>query len=531
MARRRTRRRAGRARVIGTLADPLDCPTKSHHAAGSTPPMGFLEVSGVLVTLAAVLAFINHKVLRLPTTIGLMLLALLLSGGLMIGARAYPPLDDFAREVVGSIDFNDTLMHGLLGFLLFAGALHVQLAHLRKQTWVILSLATVGVVVTTALVGLGTWALMQALGLDLPLMYAMLFGSLIAPTDPIAVLAVMKKVGAPQDIETKLAGESLFNDGVGVVVFLALLGFAIPGGHGDGQAADPAAPALISDLAQDDPPAEVSGPLGPPAPTPDATTRDTGPATGFGHAGVDDGPINWEAVGDDAWFYTAEVGGGLVLGGLLGGLAFVMLRWCDDYPTEVLITLALVTGGYVLARRLHVSGPLAMVIAGLLIGNPGRAHAMSDETRRHLDTFWELIDAVLNAVLFVLIGLEVFVLAWRGDHLLAGVLTIPVVLLARFLSVGGAIAVLRQFRVFTPHAVKVMTWAGLRGGISVAMALALKERAVDQPVAANLVLTVTYVVVAFSIIVQGLTVAPLLKACGLAGRFDPYAGEDDAVLH
>ena len=245
---------------------------------------------------------------------------------------------------------------------------------------------------------------------------------------------------------------------------------------------------------------------------------------------MNDGAVDWAQVRDVAWLFIAEAGGGMLLGALMGGLAFVMLRWCDDYPTEVLITLALVVGGYVLARRLHVSGPLAMVIAGLLIGNPGRAHAMSDQTRKHLDTFWELIDAVLNAVLFVLIGLEVLVLSWRGDHLLAGVLAIPVVLLARFISVGGAIAVLRQFREFTPHAVKVMTWAGLRGGISVAMALALKERAVDQPVAANLVLTVTYVVVAFSIIVQGLTVAPLLKACGLAGRFDPYAGQDDAVV-
>jgi len=441
--------------------------------------MGFLDVSGVLVTLAAVLAFINHKVLRLPTTIGLMLLALVLAAGLTLGSRLYPGLDDFAREVVSSIDFNDTLMHGLLGFLLFAGALHVQLSHLRQQTWLILSLATVGVVVTTVLVGLGTWTLMQALGLDLPLMYAMLFGSLIAPTDPIAVLAIMKKVGAPQGIETKLAGESLFNDGVGVVVFLALLGFAGMGGHGGDHAGGHGAeaPALISDLVGHD---EAHEPVAP-APLTEEPEADPGPAPGFGHAGVNDGGVDWS--------------------------------------------------GYVLARRLHVSGPLAMVIAGLLIGNTARAHAMSDETREHLDTFWELIDAILNAVLFVLIGLEVMVLSWRGDHLLAGVLAIPVVLLARFISVGGAIAVLRQFRTFPPHTVKVMTWAGLRGGISVAMALALKERAVDHPVAANLVLTVTYVVVAFSIIVQGLTVAPLLKSCGLAGRFDPYAGQDDAVVH
>ena len=495
--------------------------------------MGFLDVSGVLVTLAAVLAFINHKVLRLPTTIGLMLLALVLAAGLTLGSRLYPGLDDFAREVVSSIDFNDTLMHGLLGFLLFAGALHVQLSHLRQQTWLILSLATVGVVVTTVLVGLGTWTLMQALGLDLPLMYAMLFGSLIAPTDPIAVLAIMKKVGAPQGIETKLAGESLFNDGVGVVVFLALLGFAGMGGHGDDHAGGHGAeaPALISDLVGHD---EAHGPIvGPPAPAPLAEEPDVdpGPAPGFGHAGVNDGGVDWGQVRDVAWLFTAEAGGGLLLGAVLGGLAFVMLRWCDDYTTEILITLALVAGGYVLARRLHVSGPLAMVIAGLLIGNTARAHAMSDETREHLDTFWELIDAILNAVLFVLIGLEVMVLSWRGDHLLAGVLAIPVVLLARFISVGGAIAVLRQFRTFPSHTVKVMTWAGLRGGISVAMALALKERAVDHPVAANLVLTVTYVVVAFSIIVQGLTVAPLLKSCGLAGRFDPYAGQDDAVVH
>lgn len=478
--------------------------------------MGFLEITGILLSLAAVLAYLNLKVLRLPTTIGLMLLALVGAGGLLALDRLFPGGADWvdpAARLVGAIDFDETLMHGMLGFLLFAGALHVDLSDLRRETWLVVTLATFGVVLTTVLVGLATWGLTAALGLELPLIYCFLFGSLIAPTDPIAVLAILKRVGAPKSIETKLAGESLFNDGVGVVVFLALMGVAGLGGHGgdahgDGSA-KPQAAVVEQHGSVEHHEADAAAP------------------------GVSDPGLNEDEAIEIVWgevgkLFAYEAGGGLLFGLGLGLLAYLLLRWCDDYKTEVLITLAVVAGGYALARVLHVSGPLAMVVAGLLVGNPGRERAMSELTADRLDTFWELVDEVLNAVLFVLIGLEVLVLSLNGKYLLAGAIAVPMVLLARFVAVGGAISVLRNFRQFTPHAAKVMSWAGLRGGISVALALALKDAAhghgdtVER--AAELILTMTYVVVAFSIIVQGLTVSPLLRACGLAGQHDPYAG-------
>lgn len=505
--------------------------------------MSFIEIAGLLLALAAVLAYLNLKVLRLPTTIGLMLLALIGSVALLIVGRYQPSWVEPARRLVESVNFDDTLMHGMLGFLLFAGSLHVDLSDLRRQTWMIITLATIGVVSTTVLVGFGAYGLASLLGLDLPLIYCFIFGSLIAPTDPIAVLAIMKKVGAPKSIETKLAGESLFNDGVGVVVFLALLGVAgLDAGYGQNAATShtqhKAATSMhesgishelyeqmmtfpidgwqvVTPVRGEIESMQLSNATGP-------GVSDPGLNAAHDAASLD---IDWKEVGV---LFGKEAGGGLLFGLGLGLLAYVLLRWCDDYKTEVLITLAIVTGGYALAYRLHVSGPLAMVVAGLLVGNPGRSKAMSELTQRNLDTFWELIDEILNTVLFVLIGLEVLVLSLNGKYLLAGAIAVPMVLLARFIAVGGTMSVLRNFREFTPHAAKVMTWAGLRGGISVALALALKDRAAggsDQVVAAaELILTMTYVVVAFSIIGQGLTIAPLLRACGLAGRHDPYAG-------
>ena len=481
--------------------------------------MGPFDIAGLLVTLAAVLAYLNHKLLRLPASIGLMLLALLGSLALLVLGLYRPELVEPARHLVESIDFNETLMHGMLGFLLFAGALHVDLADLRERTWVILTLATLGVVTTTALVGGATYGITQLLGLDLPLIYCFIFGSLIAPTDPIAVLAILNKVGAPIGIETKLAGESLFNDGVGVVVFLALLGVAGLEAHPADDTATPQAAVAV-------------------APHVKPSSRDATRPREFAetppeaeeHAAAET-EIDWPEV---AKLFALEAGGGLLFGLALGIVGYLMLRWCDEYKTEVLITLAMVAGGYALAFVLHVSGPLAMVVAGLLIGNHGRALAMSETTRVNLDLFWELVDEVLNAVLFVLIGLEVLVLSLNTTYLVAGAIAVPAVLLCRLAAVGGAIGVLRNVAGddFTPHAVKVLTWAGLRGGISVALALALKQQldhvappAPGADVAAlapaaigELILTMTYLVVAFSIIVQGLTVAPLLRACGLAGQ-------------
>jgi len=431
--------------------------------------MSFFDISGVLVALAALFAFINHKLLKLPTTVGLMMLALVHAAAVYVVGQAYPPALDAAEQLIGSIDFDQTLMQGMLGYLLFAGALHVNLSDLRKQKLVIAPLATVGVLATTFIVGGLTYLITQQLGIEVKFIYCLIFGSIVAPTDPIAVLGILKTTGAPKTLETKIAGESLFNDGVGVVVFIALLGIAgLGGGHGGGE-------------------------------------HETGAA-------------------EVAKLFALEAGGGIAFGFALGLVAFFLIRGLDHYATEILLSLAVVTGGYALAMRLHVSGPLAMVVAGLMIGNHGRSLAMSDKTRAHLDTFWELVDELLNAVLFVLIGLEVLVLSLEGKYLLAGALAVPAALFARFLSVGCVISVLKKAtgRSFTDHAVKVMTWGGLRGGISVALALSLKEEIHAQQSrydnVGELVLTMTYVVVAFSILVGGLTMGPMLRRLGLSGK-------------
>ena len=335
-------------------------------------------------------------------------------------------------------------MQGMLSFLLFAGALHVDLASLSNQKWVITSLATVGLLISTFLVGVSSWWILGVLGFQIDLIWCLLFGSLISPTDPIAVLAILKTAGAPASLETKIAGESLFNDGIAVVVFIVLLSIAAGG---------------------------------------DEATA--------GHIGM---------------LFLEEAVGGVVFGLAIGYLAFLMLRGVDNYTVEILITLALVAGGYAIAGVIHVSGPIAMVVSGLLIGNHGRAFAMSDKTREHLDTFWELVDEILNAVLFVLIGFEVLVLSFSSDIIIAGVIMIFVILLARFISVVIPVFVLRASHQFTAGVTKILTWGGLRGGISVALALSLPAGE-----ARDIILPITYVVVVFSILVQGLTVGKLIR--------------------
>jgi CPA1 family monovalent cation:H+ antiporter len=406
--------------------------------------MALLDIIALLLSLAAVFSYLNHRYVRLPTTIGLMLIALLASLaiiGLSQLGLAFPEV--WASNILERIDFNETLLHGMLSFLLFAGALHVNLEDLAKQKWVIATLASVGVLSSTFIIGGLSWWLFALLGLDIAFIYCLLFGALISPTDPIAVLGILKTVGAPKSLETKITGESLFNDGVGVVIFLVLLGIAASG--------------------------EVSA-------------------------------------GEVALLFVEEALGGALFGLLIGWIAYRMLASVDNYQVEILITLALVMGGYSLAGALHLSGPIAIVIAGLLIGNHGRVMAMSDHTREHLDTFWELVDEILNAVLFVLIGLEVLALHFQPNYLLAAIALIPMVLLARLISVGVPITLMRRLREFTPHAIKALTWGGLRGGISVALALSLPpgpER--------DAILAVTYVVVVFSILAQGLTVGRLFR--------------------
>ncbi len=404
--------------------------------------MRLFDIIAILISLSAVFSWLNYRVLKLPTAIGLMLSALLMS--LVLQLPIFGGLEHQAEAMLASIDFDQTLLHGMLSFLLFAGALHVNLNDLAQQRWVIGVLSTVGVVGATFLIGGGVYYLFAWLAIDVPFIYCLLFGSLISPTDPIAVLGILKSAGAPKTLETKITGESLFNDGVAVVVFLVLV-----------------------DIATGD--AEVSA------------------------ASV-------------ATLFFKEAIGGLVFGLLAGSLAFFMLKRVDNYQVEVLITLALVTGGYAVAEHLHLSAPIAIVVAGLLIGNHGRSAAMSDKTREHLDTFWELVDEILNAVLFVLIGLEVLVISLREDYLLAGALAIPLILLVRLISVGLPIGLMRSFRSFTPGVVSILTWAGLRGGISVALALSLPSGEMR-----DLLLTVTYVVVVFSIVVQGLSLGPLVK--------------------
>lgn len=404
-----------------------------------------------MVTLAALFSYANHRVLKLPTTIGLMLIAMTISLALVSLGALVPELEARAKQHLSSIDFTKTLMHGMLGFLLFAAALHINLADLRRQRLVVGTLATVGVLVSTFLVGALTYALFQLMGVEVRLIYCLLFGALISPTDPIAVLGILKTVGAPKEIEMKIAGESLFNDGMAVVAFLGLLEIATGTTEFD-----------LTHLSQ---------------------------------------------------LFLQEAVGGVLFGMALGYVALLMLRKVDDYKVEVLLSLAVASGGYALAYALHVSGPVAMVVSGLFIGNEARAGAMSERTREHLDDFWELIDEVLNAILFVLIGLELLIIPFSKLTLLAGLVAFPAVLLARFISVALPVSLMRRRRVFTPGAIRILTWGGLRGGISVALALSLPASLPDgTPVPdREVILAITYVVVVASILLQGLTIGPVVR--------------------
>jgi CPA1 family monovalent cation:H+ antiporter len=409
--------------------------------------MRLLDLAAILISLAALFSYLNFRYLRLPTTIGVMLFALLLSLALIGFGWIEPRVAQHAEQLLSQVDFDETLLLGMLSFLLFAGALHVNINDLARQRWIILTLAVGGVIVSTLIVGTLSWWLFAALGLDLTFSYCLLFGALISPTDPIAVLGILKTAGVPKTLESTISGESLFNDGVAVVLFI-----------------------ILSRLAT-------------------------------GSADV--------SVGEIAGLFALEALGGVVYGLALGFIAYRMLRSVDRYQVEILLTLALVMGGYAVAHALHVSGPIAIVVAGLLIGNHGRLLAMSKKTREHLDMFWELLDEILNAVLFVLIGLEVLVLAFTRQYMLAGLLAIVVVLLARFTSVALPIAIMRWWRKFNPHVIKILTWGGLRGGISVALALSLPpghER--------ELIVAVTYIVVVFSIVVQGLTIGTFAARSG-----------------
>lgn len=409
--------------------------------------MNFLDIIAILLTLAALFAYINHRWIKLPVTIGIMLISLVMSIAMIAVGQFIPAFDDSAKNFVESIDFNKALMNGMLSYLLFAGALHVNLTDLKLQKRIVAIMATLGVTITTFAVGTIAYYIFIMLGIQIPYAWCLVFGALIAPTDPVAVLGILKTAGAPKSLETKITGESLFNDGVGVVIYLVLVGIA---------------------------------------------------ATGIGNV----------TVGGVAKEFLIEAGGGIALGLALGYICYKMLKSIDNYHVEVLLTLALVTGGYNFAMHYHLSGPLAMVIAGLMIGNHARENAMSDQTRSNIDTFWELIDEILNAILFLLIGLEIFILDFSPPVIIAGLLLIPVSLLVRYFSSAAAVTLLGKTREFTPGVVKILTWGGIRGGISVALALAIPKTAGD---ARSYILVVTYIIVIFSISVQGLTLKSLIS--------------------
>ncbi|WP_133372149.1 cation:proton antiporter, partial [Sulfurirhabdus autotrophica] len=400
--------------------------------------MTLFQIIAVLISMAAIASYLNHRFLRLPSTIGLMVIALLMSLCFVaLGKLGLVELSH-AAAFIRSIDFSEALLHGMLAFLLFAGALHVDLSDLASQKLPVAVLSTVGVVIATFITGALFWLGIHALGIDLPFIYALLFGALISPTDPIAVLGILKSAGAPKSLEIKITGESLFNDGIGVVIFLTILGIVVSGHEPD-----------------------------------------------FSHI---------------ALFLLEEAVGGIGLGLSLGWIVYRLLRSVDNYQVEVLLTLALAAGGYSLAEVIHVSAPIAIVVAGLAIGNHGRAFAMSEKTREHLDPFWELLDEILNAVLFVLIGLEVLAVTLDWNTVAAGIMSIVVVLIARFISVSIPVLAMQFKRTFTKGAIKILTWGGLRGGISIALALSLPPSEYR-----DLILAVTYMVVVFSILVQGLT--------------------------
>ncbi|PTX54465.1 sodium/proton antiporter (CPA1 family) [Litoreibacter ponti] len=409
--------------------------------------MTILQIAALMLVLAAAFGTINYLFLKLPSAIGILIVALAASLGILGLDLIAPGLGvaQTVRGVVSSVDFSEALLEGMLGLLLFAGALHVKLSDLRGEWRIVALMATLGVGLSTVIAGVGfSWIT------GMPLMIALVFGALISPTDPVAVLGVLRQANLKKSMETKIAGESLFNDGVGYVVFLVLVGIAFP--HGDDH--------------------------------------------GGGLSGA-------------AQLFLQEAVGGALLGVGAGWLTFRVMRRIDDYSLEVLITLALAVGGYTLAVAFHLSGPVMAVCAGLFIGDIGTKHGMSETTRQYVDGFWKLIDEILNAVLFLMIGFEVFVVAFTMDGLTAGVLSIGLSLLARLAAVSVPVLLLKPFREFSRGVIPIMTWGGLKGGISVALALSLPEGEWKP-----LILTATYVVVIFSIIVQGLTVAPLSRRLG-----------------
>jgi CPA1 family monovalent cation:H+ antiporter len=406
--------------------------------------MTFFQICTILITLTALFSFINFKLLRLPTTIGITLVSVLGSLALVFVGRANSRIHAEAIRLVSSINFHEVVLHAMLAFLLFAGSIHLDLSDLRRQRGIISVLSIGGTLVATFLVAGLCWLGFRALHVAIPPIDCLLFGALISPTDPIAVLGIVKKVGASNALQTQLAGESLFNDGIGVVTFLTIAEIAVAGHM-------PSASGL-------------------------------------------------------AWLLAREVAGGVVIGLACGILVYQLIKRVENYQVEVLLTLALAMGVFSLADVLHMSAPIAVVVAGLFFGNHGRSFGMSDVSREHLDMFWELIDDILNAVLFLMIGLQLLAMPFEGAYFKAGIAAIVIVLLSRYLSVAGSVRALQPWSNFERGTIAILTWGGLRGGLSIAMALSLPHSPHR-----DLLVFITYMVVVFSILGQGLTLAPLIR--------------------
>jgi CPA1 family monovalent cation:H+ antiporter len=407
--------------------------------------LSVLEISAIFLSITALLTYVNHRFIGLPTTIGVMVISMILSMvAIFLGFLGFDSLIDYEVSLLDQLDFTEVLLDGMLSMLLFAGALHVNVSDLRRYKLPIGILACVGTLLSTVIIAGALYLLLPLLGFDLAFIWCLLFGALISPTDPIAVMGILQSAGAPKSIETVIAGESLFNDGIGVVIFVLLLGVLTSG----------------------------------------------------------DIPTTYNVLHTLA----VEAGGGIVFGLVLGGILYFLLKSIDSYQEEVLLTLAGVIGGYTLASHWHLSGPLAMVMMGLMVGNHGRSMAMSDKTRHYVDLFWELIDEILNAILFVLIGLEVVMIAFSSNLFVAGGLTILIALLARLIVVGTTTTIFNKQLALPSGAWKVLTWGGLRGGISVALVLQLPDGTQR-----DILLTLTYAVVVFSILIQGLSIGKVAK--------------------
>lgn len=407
--------------------------------------MNIFNIITILTILSAGFAFINTKFLKLPFTIGLMIIAIVFTIAVYILGSFNPFILEEANLLINSIDFETVLLDVMLSFLLFAGALHTKLDALKRQKGPIALFATIGVVISTFLIGTLMNYLFLAFSYPIDYIYCLLFGALISPTDPIAVLGILKEANAPKKLETKIVGESLFNDGVGVVVFIVIFKIAQQG-------------------------------------------------------------LDSMSFGDVGLLFVEEVIGGIALGLIAGWLAFRLMKAIDNFETEVMITLALVMGISALAHYLHVSGPLAVVVAGIFIGNKSPEIAWSPNTQNYVDKFWELIDVLLNALLFVLIGLELLIVSLDSTYVIFGVFGIVISLLSRFIALSGPVALFQKKLDFIPKTNLIMTWGGIRGGISIALALSLEPQ-----MGRELFLTITYLIVIFSIIVQGLSIGPLVK--------------------